>query len=155
MSFLDQIEGDLERVGLITFSSGTREMVPLVQLGEGRERLENAIVRLSAGGNTALLDGVDLALLKLQDLHDSERINAIVVMTDGKENRSATNRGQLADKLRGAAQSDMPVVVFCIAYGRDADYAVLEAISGASGGLTKRGEIDSIENLYKTLSTYF
>ena len=151
-AFLGQIEGDLERVGLITFSSRVSEVVPLVELGEGRDGLERAVDRLVAGGNTALLDGVDLALVKLVDLGDRERINALVVMTDGKENRSSTALRTLTSKLPLASP---PVVVFCIAYGRDADYGMLESISGASGGFTRRGELESIKDLYKTLSTYF
>ena len=154
-TFLDQIKGDLERVGLIIFASNASEAVPLTQLGEGRVRLERVISGLRAGGNTALLDGVELALTKLQDLNDLERINAIVVMTDGKENRSRTNVRSLADKLRDTSSSGLSVVVFCIAYGRDADLEVLETVSRASAGLTKRGDLETIKTLYKTLSTYF
>lgn len=154
-AFLDQIVGDSERVGLIAFADRPSELVPLVQLGEGRGNLRQAIDALAASGNTALLDAVDLALVKLQDLHDVERINAIVVMTDGKENRSRIIVQSLTDKLRRGAQSDLPVLVFCIAYGRDADLDMLESLSGASGGFSRRGELETIQDLYKTLSTYF
>ena len=153
--FLDQIQGDLERVGLIAFATNVREVVPLTQMGEGRGALESAVDGLSSGGQTSLLDGVQLALVKLQDLNDTERINAIVVMTDGKENRSRTTLNQLADQLRRASTSDLPVVVFCIAYGSDADFRTLEAISAASGGFTRQGDLETIKGLYKTLSTYF
>jgi len=47
------------------------------------------------------------------------------------------------------------VVVFCIAYGSDADFRTLEAISAASGGFTRQGDLETIKGLYKTLSTYF
>lgn len=153
--FLDQIQGDQERVGLIVFSTNVREVVPLTQLKEGRAALESAIAGLSAGGQTSLLDAVKLALIKLEDLHDSERINAIVVMTDGKENRSRTTLNELVARLRRSSQSETPVVVFCIAYGADADFRTLEAISSASGGFTKQGDLETIRSLYKTLSTYF
>lgn len=153
--FVAQIEGDLERVGLITFASSAREIVPLTQLGEGRSGLTRAIDSLSAQGNTALLDAVDLAVTKLVDLNDHERINAIVVMTDGRENRSRTNLSEVAYRLRLTVQSDLPVVVFCIAYGRDADMDVLRALSDASGGFTSVGNEETIRSLYKTLSTYF
>ena len=153
--FLDQIQGDLERVGLIAFSTNVREVVPLMQMKEGRATLESAVDGLSAGGQTSLLDAVELALVKLEDLRDAERINAIVVMTDGKENRSRTTLSELSDRLSRASKSDLPVVVFCIAYGADADFRMLEAISSASGGFTKRGDLETIKSLYKTLSTYF
>jgi len=155
LAFLDQIRGQSERVGLISFASRPYEVVPLTQLGEGRSELELAIGRLTSGGSTALVDAVALALVKLNALEDSERINAIVVMTDGKENRSRNSVYELAEALQDSAESDLPVVVFCIAYGRDADFDTLEMISDASGGLTRQGELESIKDLYKTLSTYF
>lgn len=151
--FGGQIQGDMERVGLIAFSSSVAEVVPLMQLGQGRARLNEAVAGLQAGGNTALLDAVQLALTKLQDLRDKERINAIVVMTDGKENQSRTSLRTLQDRLRN--KGDLPVVVFCIAYGSDADMAMLESIASASGGLARRGDMETIKQLYKTMSTYF
>jgi len=154
-TFLDQVQGDEERIGLIAFSSSVTEVVPLTPLGQGRASLQGAIDSLVAGGNTALIDRVNLALIKLQDLNDAERINAIVVMTDGKENRSRARLSTVVDALRRQSASNVPVVVFCIAYGRDADFQVLESISGASGGFTRESDPETIKNLYKTLSNYF
>ena len=154
-TFVAQVQGGQDRVGLIGFATRAREQVPLTQVSEGREMLTQAIDRLEATGNTALIDGVDLAYDKLVSLNDRERINAIVVMTDGKENRSNTRISALTGALGRSAQSDLPIVVFCIAYGSDADLAMLNAISGAAGGFTRQGELGTIEDLYKTLSTYF
>lgn len=154
-TFVNQIESDAERVGLIAFASTVNEVVPLTQLKDGRGKLQAGIAGLSAGGNTALLDAIDRGFIKLQDLRDKERINAIVVMTDGKENQSRIRLSALVDKLRRASGSDLPVLVFCIAYGSDADMQMLESISGAAGGFTRRGDPETIKNLYKTLSTYF
>lgn len=153
--FIAQIEGNQERVGLIAFADAPRELVPLVQLGEGRERLNRAIDSLVANGSTALLDAVDLALTRLQALNDKERINTIVVMTDGRENHSRITVNTLVEKLRRQNRTDLPIVVFCIAYGRDADIQMLEQLSTAGGGFTRRGELETIKQLYKTLSTYF
>ena len=49
----------------------------------------------------------------------------------------------------------MPVVIFCIAYGKDADYNVLQAIADASGGQVREGNEETIRDLYKILSSYF
>lgn len=153
--FVEQIQNAEERVGLIAFSSGVDEPVPLTQLGTGRDALNRAIDTLAATGGTALLDGVDRAATKLQDLGDAERINAIVVMTDGQENRSRVSLRALTEQLRRTQGTDTPIVVFCIAYGRDADLETLETISSATGGFTRRGDLETIRELYRTLSTYF
>lgn len=154
-AFLDQIQSDQERVGLILFSSNVYEAVPLTLVSDGRAELSQAFSGLSAGGNTALLDGVAAALTKLVDLNDGERINAIVAMTDGKENSSMVSLQQLTRRLEAQAGTDLPVVVFCIAYGRGADYSALSALAEASGGFAREGDTATIQELYKILSTYF
>jgi Ca-activated chloride channel family protein len=151
--FLDQIQGDLERVGLIEFSTRVSTLVYLDELGNNRSTLEAAIGGLIAQGDTALLDGVSEAYKRLQKLGDTERINAIVVMTDGRENNSRTSLRSLVNDLEN--ESGVPVVVFCIAYGSDADLGTLRDIAEPSGGQVREGDLETIRDLYKILSTYF
>jgi Ca-activated chloride channel family protein len=108
---------------------------------------------LEASGDTALLDGVYEAHRQLLDLGDTERINAIVVMTDGRENNSSISLTRLVRNLE--SNSDVPVVVFCIAYGDDADFGTLQDIAEPSGGQVLQGDLDTIRELYRILSTYF
>jgi Ca-activated chloride channel family protein len=151
--FLDQVKGDVERVGLIQFATGVNTLVYLDELGNNRTALESMVDQLQAEGDTALLDGVYEAHRRLQELGDTERINAIVVMTDGQENNSSTSLRRLVDALR--EDSPLQVVVFCIAYGADADLDTLQAIAEPSGGQVYRGDLETIRELYKILSTYF
>jgi len=155
LTFLSLIKGEQERIGLIVFSSGVQEVMPLSELATNRDVLRLTIAGLSAGGDTAFLDAVNLAYERLQSRQDSERINAIVVMTDGKENNSRIRLRDLAAKLEQGNRSGVPVVIFCVAYGSDADMNTLERISGATGGQTRRGSPETIRQLYKLLSTYF
>jgi Ca-activated chloride channel family protein len=152
-AFLEQIEGDMERVGLIQFHTDVQMVVYLDELGHNRTALETAVDGLQAAGDTALLDGVDVALRRLQELGDAERINAIVVMTDGRENASSTSLQRLVRNLE--QDSPVPVVVFCIAYGSDADMEILRAIAEPTGGQVREGDLETIRDLYKLLSTYF
>lgn len=154
-TFLSQIRGDVERVGLIAFASRVHEVAPLAELGTNRERLGQGIDTLEATGNTALLDAVRLAHRKLQALDDRERINAIVVMTDGQENASRVTLRDLQREIELGNQQGPPVVIFCIAYGRDADMRTLQAIADAAGGQARKGDLDTIRQLYKMLSAYF
>jgi Ca-activated chloride channel family protein len=153
--FIDQIKGDLERVGLIEFSSGVNNIVYLDELKRNRTDLQVRINSLRADGNTALLDAIDAAYIRLQEQDDKERINAIVAMTDGKENNSRIGLSQLISKMRSGNERGVPVVVFCIAYGSDADYYTLETIANATGGQVRTGDLETIRGLYKILSTYF
>ena len=150
--FLAQIKGDTERVGLVQFASGVNTLVYLDELGNIRAALESAVDSLFAEGDTALLDGVYVAHQRLRDLGDQERINAIVVMTDGLENNSQISVRALVREMQN---SELPVVVFSIAYGSDADMNTLEAISEPTGGQVREGDLETIRDLYKILSTYF
>jgi Ca-activated chloride channel family protein len=151
--FLDQIQGDLERVGMVQFASAANVRIYLDELGNNRTALEQEIERLQAEGNTALVDGVYEAFQNLEALGDTERINAIVVMTDGKENNSAMSLHTLVQRLQ--TESKVPVVIFCIAYGSDADMETLQAIAEPTGGQVREGNLETIQDLYKVLSTYF
>jgi Ca-activated chloride channel family protein len=153
--FLDQIQGDLERVGMIRFASNVQTAVYLADLGANRGELEAAIDELEAAGDTALLDAVWEAYQRLQAEGDPERINAIVAMTDGKENNSRMSLNALVSRMQEGNQQGVPVVVFCIAYGSDADMWTLETLAGATGGQVRQGDLETIRELYKILSTYF
>jgi hypothetical protein len=75
-----------------------------------------------------------------------------VVMTDGRENASNISLNRLISKLRGGS---VPVVVFAIAYGGDADMGYLQQVANATNGQTYEGTVETIRQLYKILSTYF
>ncbi len=151
--FLDQIKGEQERVGLIEFASQVNTIVSLDELSRNRTALELAVDSLEAEGDTALLDATYVAQQQLKEMGDGERINAVVVMTDGRENNSWISLSNLVQELRD--DSGVPVVVFAIAYGQDADMQVLRIIAESTGGQVRQGDLETIEDLYKILSTYF
>lgn len=155
LAFIEAIRGDAERVGLVEFSSEVERVVPLQELAGNRTALEQAVAELTVGGDTALLDAIGVAYGQLQALADTERINAIVVMTDGRENASRTRLRQLVTRIGDGNRRGVQVYIFCIAYGSDADMSVLAAIAEASGGQVRQGDLTSIEELYKIISTYF
>jgi Ca-activated chloride channel family protein len=66
LTFIEQIRGDSERVGLITFASSVYEVEELDELGVNRAQLLSAVGGLDASGDTALLDAVDEAYSRLQ-----------------------------------------------------------------------------------------
>lgn len=152
-TFLDEIQSDQEQVGMVQFSSRVNDVIYLDELGDNRATLESAIDALYAQGDTALLDGVAKAYERLQDEGNAERINAIVAMTDGRENNSMTTLAGLVRQIE--RESKVKTLIFCVAYGDDADMEMLEAIAEAGGGQVFRGDPETIRELYKILSTYF
>ncbi|MBI5029181.1 MAG: VWA domain-containing protein [Chloroflexi bacterium] len=154
-TFLDQVQGDRDRVGLVPFADRVYNVVQLKEIGPQRASLKNSVNQLGANGRTALLDAVSYAYDDLQKRNERDRINAIVVMTDGIENASSTNLNALTQKVKRQNASGVPVLVFAIGYGSDADFDVLNSLADATGGLSRRADPETIQKLYKILSTYF
>jgi Ca-activated chloride channel family protein len=153
VSFVGQISGKKDRVSLITFSSGINLNTGLQTLTDTyKGTLTDQIRGLNAGGNTAILDAVLEAYNQIQDLGDSSAINAIVVMTDGIENASThTNLNGLANTLSGGK---VPVVVFSIAFGSDADTSIMKRLADVTKGQFRQADSFNIQDLYKIISTY-
>ncbi len=154
LAFLDNIRGDRDQVGLIEFGTGVKRVEPLRPVtDEGRSHLENVIRALSPSGNTALLDAVWEAHRQITETGDPEAINAIVVMTDGLENASNRTRFDLQRAFDDSVERR--IVVFTIGFGRDADRRLLQEIAETGGGQFRLADETDIEELYRTISTYF
>jgi len=152
-SFVSQIQGDRDKVGIVEFGSGVKRFEPLRSLNDGgRNQMLDVIAGMEADGYTALLDAVWQAQDDLQTVADGEAINAIVVMTDGQENDSYRDMNDLRQAFQNART---PVVVFTIAFGNDADDALLQELARIGGGQFRRANETDIEELYRILSTYF
>ncbi len=156
LSFISQIQGAEDRVGMVEFSGYVTNIVPLATVDDAhRQRLRNEIGSLEAAGDTALLDAVRAAYVRLQQENDTSRINAIVAMTDGRENASATTLRALAREIENGNRSGVRVVIFTIAYGDDADLQTLQQLADAGGGQMRKGDPATIRELYRLLSQYF
>jgi Ca-activated chloride channel homolog len=152
-SFISQIQGDRDRVGIVEFGSGVKRFEPLRTLSdEGRFYMLSLVDTMEAYGNTALIDAVWYAHADLQVVADSEAINAIVVMTDGLENNSDYSMNDLSRALTGA---ETPVIIFTVAFGRDADVTAMQEMARMGGGQFYRADETNIEELYRIISTYF
>ena len=153
-AFVSQIRGDRDQVGLIEFGSDVKRFEPLHPLDDrSRRELAEQINRMEADGQTALIDAVWEAYGDLQRTGDTDAINAIVVMTDGKENDSAYDVFDLQDRFE--QERTVPVVVFTIAFGSDADEDLLQQIARIGNGQFRRADETDIEELYRIISTYF
>lgn len=153
-SFVDQMRGDRDQVGLITFATNVYVERPVQELDEaGRTALNTQIDRLAASGNTALIDGIWEAYSRLTTEGSSEAINAIVVMTDGQENSSRQSLSAMQRRIQ--QEQGMQIVIFTIAFGNDADEKLMRSIAETGGGQYRRADETDIEDLYKIISTYF
>lgn len=153
-AFLEQIHGDRDRVGIIEFGSGLKDYSLLAALDDPtRLRLNQMIDRMEASGGTALIDAVYAGVSTLQSENQPDAINAVVVMTDGLENESQRGLYDLQALVR--QNPSLPIVIFTIGFGEDADEATLSEMARIGGGQFRRAGEADIEELYRIISTYF
>jgi Ca-activated chloride channel family protein len=145
-----------DRVGLITFSSRTKQAVALGPFATTRTQLAAGVRAMAADGETAVRDAARQAVEAVRGLNDSSRINAVVLLTDGNDNKSRTTLDALLAELRSQSPVEAAAVrVFTIAYGDLADTKTLAQIAAATGGRSSTGDPSQIASVYQSISSFF
>ncbi len=130
-----------DEVGLWTFSTGKSlndvpytKQVPIGPVRTNSAQLKQVIGGLAPEGGTALYRTTRDAQEEMLAQFDPARINAIVLLTDGKNEFPPDNdvNSLVADL---SASEEQSVRVFPIAYGEKADLGVLKRIAAASQAL--------------------
>jgi Ca-activated chloride channel family protein len=146
--------GDGDEVSLSFFDNRIYPPVGPMRLGTGRAELLARVDGLVAGGGTSLYDATAAAyrdaLQRAQ--RDPDKIHALVVMTDGRDESSRMGLEQLTGSL---AREGAPVKVFTIAYGSEADPLVLGRIAEAAQGTSYRGSAETIVQVYQEVAAFF
>lgn len=152
--FLEDQAGK-NNVGLVRFSSDVEVLVPLGPIESNRAEILDAIDRLEARGNTSLYDAVIASVEKLRDASDPERIQAIVLLSDGQDTSSQRALNDVVRLLQEMRNSRTPILVIPVAYGRDADINALNAIARASDTKVQSGDAKTIKGLLDVIGSYF
>jgi hypothetical protein len=138
-------------MGLWTFTaSRKRDYRVLVPLGPAdgrvgkssrRQALLTAIrsVRPVPNGGTGLYDTTLAAFRAASHNYAYGRLNAVMVITDGvNQDPGSLSLNQLLTDLRREFDGIKPVRIITVAYGADADLAVLKRIADVTGGASYR-----------------
>ena len=139
-----------DNVGLIGFSNAPTVLVPLATRAENMSNLQLQVQGLIPNGNTSLFDAIDLARQELDKLNQPDRINAIVLLSDGADTSSLMTVEQMED---GFGESS--IQIFPIAYGDDAETVILQRIADFSRTQLVKGSTDDINKIFENLSRYF
>ena len=130
-----------DEVGLWVFSSNVQgrptpwlELVPIGKVKDNLTTLRSRIGGLTPNGGTALYATARASVEHVRKSFDPMRINAVVFLTDGKNEYPPDT--DLSGLLKDLAAEDESVAVrlFTIGYGEDADLPVLQQIAKASRG---------------------
>jgi VWFA-related protein len=113
----------IDRVGLVSFDD---RVTVISRPNADKGPLLKEIDKIKVGKDTALNDAV---MKSLQLLSPFIGRRAVIVLTDGKENRSKTTReGAIQEAVR------MGVPIITVGLGREVDIDALDAMADGSGG---------------------
>jgi Ca-activated chloride channel family protein len=128
-----------DMVGLWKFTTGLdtpdrihQELVPIAPLAADRKQVTNAINNLIPEAGTPLYAAIRAASENLTGHATEDAINAVVVLTDGRNEYPADNDPDGLVRSLSDQAKEGGVRVFSIAYGEDADLGTLKSISEAS-----------------------
>lgn len=144
------------RIGLTTFSDIVEERVPLGNAEAVFDQMRSHIRSLRANGGTELFMAVRDVVGEMNKEDDSNRIRAVVILSDGADTGDAGVALQDAIRAIEASRNSLnPVIVIPVAYGSDADINALNAIARASATRVQSGDPNSILRVLEIISSYF
>jgi Ca-activated chloride channel homolog len=155
--FFKQIQPQ-DRVGLTVFDDQVEQLVPIEPFNQAEPMLKQKVNGLFADGGTAFRDATAEAFEKVDArARSGDRINALVVLTDGQDTDSSRSLESLVQELSSQGDSAAQVRVFTIAYSATAEGAedALKQIAEASGGQYYEGGTEDIELVYRSISSFF
>jgi Ca-activated chloride channel homolog len=152
LSFLEELSPQ-DRVALVTSGDSIKTVVRL-GAPNSRAAVSRAVRALFADGNEPVWPAVARGLDDVRRLDDPDRVNAVVVLSDGAG--TDVGRKQL---LRKIAQEPVTegtgVRIFTVAYGNRADADALQQIASDSGGTFFPAGPKDIKDVYREISSHF
>jgi Ca-activated chloride channel family protein len=124
-----ELLGNQDQVGIWTFDDVVEEVLPISPVAEVRPRLNGIIDGLTAKGDTALYEATLSAQRKLASKIEHDRINAVVLLTDGQNHPPDAPGGAALPGQVAAENQETPVRIFTISYGANADKKFLAKIA--------------------------
>ncbi len=155
-AFLDTLDAN-DQVTLVFFDHTVYPPFGPVAVGKSKADLVARIDGISAGGDTAVYDATQKAFDLLANRRglSAHHIRAIVVMTDGLDNKSKVKLDQLRTKVRGTGEQERQATIFTIAYGTAPSSDALQALATDGGGSFAQGNVDSIIQIYRDIASFF
>ncbi len=107
-------------VSVVTYSSGVQVLIPATKVSDKRE-LINRIRNITSNGNTALFAGVSKAAAEVRKFLDKQRINRVILLSDGLANEGPSSPAELGQLGRSLVKEGISVTTLGIGYGYNED----------------------------------
>lgn len=118
-------------VSVVTYDSTVRVIVPATKAAD-KKLIIDAIRRVGPGGNTALFAGVSKGADELRKFLDRNRVNRLVLLSDGLANVGPSSPGDLQNLGAGLSRQGMTVTT--LGLGADYNEDLMQSLASASDG---------------------
>ncbi len=118
-------------VSIVAYDSTVRVLVPATKASD-KETVRAGIDRITPGGNTALFAGVSKGADELQKFLDKNRVNRVVLLSDGLANVGPASPGEL--EALGARLARLGISVTTLGLGLDYNEDLMSRLARASDG---------------------
>jgi Ca-activated chloride channel family protein len=145
---------DQDHLALVLFSDAAVSAAGLARVGENRNVVLSSIRSALPDGQTAMYDAIKQAFDELQRSDTKRVISAIVVLSDGLDNRSSCSIDQLIKTIQVDDERKL-TRVFTIYYGTDANRSDMEKISSSTRARAYDGSPENIIKVFKDIATFF
>ncbi len=122
---------DDDILSIVTYDSSVNVLVPATKLSD-RESVIAAIRGIEATGNTALFAGVSKGAAEVRKFLDKERVNRVILLSDGLANVGPSSPGELAQLGKSLLKEGVSVSTLGLGLGYNEDLMV--QLATTSGG---------------------
>lgn len=128
---LDRLSSN-DIVSLVSYNQDVQVLHRATRLKGARDDLERAIERLSANGTTALYDGVEEGGEQVQKYLSDNKVNRVILLSDGLANVGPSKPSDLARLGRRLASDGITVTT--IGLGLDYNEDLMQRLAASSDG---------------------
>ncbi|MEZ6041192.1 MAG: VWA domain-containing protein [Planctomycetaceae bacterium] len=118
-------------VSILTYDSTVHVLVPATKLTDKLEIIDR-IRSIGADGNTALFAGVSKGAAEVRKFLDKERVNRVILLSDGMANVGPSSPGELGNLGKSLIKENITVSTLGLGLGYNEDLMV--QLAGSSGG---------------------
>jgi len=126
---VDQLDRD-DVFSLVVYDTGVDVLVPAGRLEDRKRSIQRKIDRLQTGGSTALYGGVETGGAELKEFLDRNRINRVILLSDGIANVGPSSNREIAGLGQRLARTGISVTT--VGLGHDYNEDLMTALAEAS-----------------------
>lgn len=130
MGAIDRL-GPNDIITVVTYDTTVNILVPATKLSD-KEYVKKAISQVNSGGGTALFAGVSKGAAEIRKFLDKERVNRIILLSDGLANEGPSSPSELG--ALGASLKKEGISVSTLGLGLDYNEDLMAQLAGKSGG---------------------